>query len=69
MCYNKNYQHKFDERLKERFFITFKFFNHANNKVIISFQKGVYHYDEYMDEDNGISLTEKEDFYSHWNMA
>ena len=29
---NKNYQQKFDEKLKERFFNTYKFFNHDNNE-------------------------------------
>ena len=27
VCYNKNYQHKYDEKLKERFFNTQKFSN------------------------------------------
>ena len=34
-CCNKNYQHKFDEKLKERFFNTYKFTNHNNNKFIL----------------------------------
>ena len=28
----KNYQHKFGEKLKERFFNTYKFSNHDNSK-------------------------------------
>ena len=32
---NKNYQRKFDEKLKERFFNTYKFSNHDNNKFIL----------------------------------
>ena len=67
---NKNCQIKFDEKLKERFFNTYKFSNHDNNKFILLLQKGVYPY-EYMDDwekFNETSLPEKEDFYSHLNM-
>ena len=32
---NKNYQHNFDEKGKERFFNKCKFSNHDNNKFII----------------------------------
>ena len=67
LCCNKNYQHKFDGKLKERFFSTYKFSNHDNNKFILLLQKGVYPY-EYMDywkKSNKTSLPEKEDFYSH----
>ena len=49
LCCNKNYQYKFDEKLRERFFNTYKFSNHDNNKFILLFQKGVYLY-EYMDD-------------------
>ena len=70
MCCNKNYQRKFDEKLKERFFSTYKFSNHDNNQFILLLQKLVYPY-EYMDDSerfNETSLPEKEDFYSHLNM-
>ena len=70
LCCNKNYQHKFDEKLKKRFFNTNQFSNHDNNKFILLLQKGVYPY-EYMDgwkKFNETSLHEKEDFYSHLNM-
>ena len=71
LCYNKNYQHKFEEKLKKQSFNTYKFFNRSNNKkFILLSQKGVYLY-EYMDdweEFNDISLPENEDFYSHLNM-
>ena len=70
MCSNKNYQHKFDEKLKEQFFNTYKFSNHSNNKFILLLRKVVYPY-EYMNDwekFNEISLPEKEDFYSHVNM-
>ena len=70
LCCNKNYQQKFDEKLKERFFNTYKFSNHDNNKFILLLRKGVYPY-EYMDDwekFNETSLPEKEDFYSHLNM-
>ena len=33
-CCNKIYQQRFDEKLKERFFNTYKFSNHGNNKFI-----------------------------------
>ena len=46
MCGNKNYQRKFDEKLKERFFNTYKFSGHDNSKFIL-LHKGVYQY-EYM---------------------
>ena len=46
---NKNYQHKFDKKLKERFFNTYKFSNCENNKFNSLMQKGVYPY-EYMDD-------------------
>ena len=67
---NKSYQRKFNEKLKERFFNTYKFSNHDNNKFILLLQKGVYPY-KYMDDwekFNETSLPEKEDFYSHLNM-
>ena len=70
LCCNKNYQRKFDEKLKERFFSTYKFSNHDNNQFILLLQKLVYPY-EYMDDSerfNKTSLPEKEDFYSHLNM-
>ena len=35
LCCNKNYRHKFDKKLKERFFKTYKFSNHDNNKFIL----------------------------------
>ena len=36
---NKNYQHKFDEMLKGRFFHTWKFPNHGNNKFTLLLRK------------------------------
>ena len=33
-CCNKNYLQKFDQKLKERFFNTYKFSNHDNNEFI-----------------------------------
>ena len=70
MCCNKCYQQKFDAKLKELFFNTFKFFNYYNNKFIVLLQKRAYPY-EYMDDwqkFNATSLPEKKDFFSHLNM-
>ena len=70
MCCNKNYQHKFDEKLKEWFFNTYKFSNHDNSEFVLLLWKGFYPY-EYMadwEKLNETSLPEKEDFYSHLNM-
>ena len=70
MCCNKNYQNKFDEKLKERFFNTYKFSNHDKNQFILFMRKGVYSY-EYMDDWEKFSETSlpgKEDFYNHLNM-
>ena len=67
---NKNYQLRFDEKLKEQFFNTSKFSKHNNNQFILLLWKGVYPY-EYMDDwekSNKTTLPEKEDFYSHLNM-
>ena len=69
MCCDKIYQHKFDEKLKEQFFNTNKFYNHDKNKFILLLQKGVYPY-QYMDDwekFNATTVPEKENFYSHYN--
>ena len=66
LCCNKNRQHQFDKKLKERFFNACKFSNHSN-KLFLLLQKGADPY-EYMDgwgKINEISFAEKEDFYSH----
>ena len=39
LCYNKSYQRKFDEKLKERFFNTYKFSNHENNSLFYFYEK------------------------------
>ena len=49
LCCSKRYQRKFEEKLKERFFNTYKFSNHDNNKFILLLGKDVYLY-EYMDD-------------------
>ena len=49
LCCYKNYQQKFDKKLKEQFFNTHKFSNHNNNKFIISLRKGAYLY-EFIDD-------------------
>ena len=70
MCCNKNYQHKFDEKLKKRFFNIYKLSNYDNNKFILLLRKGLYPY-EYIDDwekFNETSLPDKVDFYSHLNI-
>ena len=67
LCCNKNYKHKYDEKLKEQFFKTYRFSNHDKNKFILILQKGVYSY-EYMNDwekFNKKSLPEKGDLGSH----
>ena len=67
---NKNYQQKFDKKVKERFFSTYKFSNNDNNRFISLLQKGVYPY-KYMDDwekSNETLLLGKKDFYSHFNI-
>ena len=67
---NKNCQIKFDEKLKELVFNTYKFFNHDSNKFILLLRKDVYP-DEYLDDWEKFcetSLTEEEDFSNHLNM-
>ena len=66
----KSYQRKFDKKLNEQFFNTYKFSNHDNNKFILLSRKGFYPC-EYMcdwEKRNETSLPEKEGFYSHLNM-
>ena len=66
----KNYQLKLDEKLKERFFSTNKFFNNDNSRIILLLQKRVYPYG-YMDDwekFNETLLREKGDIYNHLYM-
>ena len=67
---NKDYQQKFDEKLKEQFFNACKFSDHNNNKFILLLWKGVYPYGFMNDwkKFNETSLPEKEDFYRQINM-
>ena len=70
LCCNEKYKKKTNEKLKKRFFNTYKFSDCDNNKFILLFCKGIYPY-WHMDDCekfNEISLPEKEDFYSHLNM-
>ena len=45
LCCNKNYQSKFDEKLKERFFNTYNFSKHDSNKFVLLLRKGLYPYE------------------------
>ena len=67
---NKNYQRKFDEKIKEQFFNACKFSNNYNGKLILFLRKGVHLYEHIDDWEkfNKTSLPEKEDFYSNLNM-
>ena len=72
MCCYKNYQHNSNEKLKKRFFNTYKFANHGNCKFVLLLQKGVYPY-EYMHDWEQLNETllpekKKKGFYSHSNM-
>ena len=68
LCCNKNYQQKFDEKLKERFFNAYKLFNHDNNNFIFLLWKGVCPY-KYMNDWEKFKKTSlPENFYSHLNM-
>ena len=61
---NKNYQRKFDEKLKEHFFNTYEFSNNNNNKFTLLLRRDFYPY-EYMDDwkkFNETSLPQKEEF-------
>ena len=49
LCYDKNYQYKFDKKLKEGFFNIYRFSNPNNNKFILFLRKGVYPY-EYLQD-------------------
>ena len=49
LCCNKNYQKKFDEKLKKQFFNTYKLFKHDINKFISLLQKGVYPHEDMVD--------------------
>ena len=61
LCCNKNYQHKFDENVKEQFFNTYRFSNYNNNKFNLLLQKDVYPYEyiDYWEKFNETSLPEK----------
>ena len=56
LCCNKNYQHKFDENLKERFFNTYKCLSLCNA------------YKDDWEKFNKTSLPKKTEFYNHLNM-
>ena len=71
LCCKKNYQQKFDEKLKERFLNTYKFSNHDNNRSILLLRKNIYPY-EYVDDSkkfNETSLTENKDFHIYLNVG
>ena len=55
---------------KKRFFNTYRFSKHDNNKFILLLSKGVYPYKcmDNWEKYNETCLPEKEDFYSHLNM-
>ena len=44
-CCSKTYQRKFDQKLKGRFFNTYKFSRNENNKLIILLRKTFYPYE------------------------
>ena len=64
LIWNKMYQRKFNEKLKERFFNTYRFSNHDHSKFILLLRKGVYPYKYINDWEkfNETSLAEKKRF-------
>ena len=44
LCYNKNCQQALGEKLKERFFNTYKFPHNDNNRFILLLRKAIYPY-------------------------
>ena len=70
LCCNKNYQHKFDEKLKEQFFSKYKFSNHDNNEFILLLWKSVCPYERMDDWEkfNENLLPKKEGFCSNLTM-
>ena len=67
---SKDYQKNFDEKLKKRFFNTYKLSNHNINKFILLLRKSVYSY-EHMDDWKkltGTLLPERQEFCSYLNM-
>ena len=67
---SKDYQKNFDEKLKKRFFNTYKLSNHNINKLILLLRKSVYSY-EHMDDWKKLSgtlLPERQEFCSYLNM-
>ena len=69
-CCNKNYQPKFEEKLKEWFFSTDKFPNHDDNKFILFMWRGMspYEYIDGFDKFRETSLSQKEYFYINLDM-
>ena len=49
LCCSKSCLRKFDEKLNQRFFSTYKFSSDINNKFILLLRKGIYPY-EYIDD-------------------
>ena len=70
LCCNKNYQHKFDERLKERFLNKYKFSHHNDKKFILLFWKMFILVNIWMIGKNSMKYhyLKKKDFYSHLNI-
>ena len=68
-CCSRNYENKFNKKLKKRFLNTNKFSNQDNNKLILLLWKRVYPYELIDDWEKfyETSLPEKEDIYSHLN--
>ena len=70
LCFNKNYQHIYDENLKKPFFKKKTLCTRDNNKIILLLQKRVYPYKRMDDWEkfNQTRLLEKKEFYSNLNM-
>ena len=68
LCGSKSYQHKFDEKSKERFFNTNKFSKHNNNTLLL--RKGALFMNIWLIGKNSMKhyYLKKKDSYSHLNM-
>ena len=61
LCFNKNYQRKFDEKLKQQFLNTYKYSNHISISLFYCYF--VYPY-EYVDNWDKVNETPKKKIFT-----